>query len=151
MHLSMATTLLLLVLAFSFIEVEEAASRAAWGWLAVGVTTVIALLEIWSTGHRMRVIPANERRAADRWGALYFIRVGMVMVPALAAFAMSFLGAGRGPYFAGVAISEFLLVVIAPSRKHLTDLTEQYRRDGRDIDMIRALLRDPPDGEDSPE
>jgi hypothetical protein len=32
MHLSMATTLPLLVLAFSFVEVEEEASRAAWGW-----------------------------------------------------------------------------------------------------------------------
>ena len=117
----------------------------------MGVTTVIALLEIWSTGRRMRVVPANERRAADRWRALYFIRVGMVMVPALAAFAMSFLGAGRGPYFAGVAISELLLIVIAPSRKHLSDLTELYRRDGRDIDMIRALLGESAGGEDNPE
>jgi hypothetical protein len=151
MHLSMAATLVLLVIAFSVIEVEEEAGHEAWGWLAVGVTTVIALLEIWSTGRRMRVMPANERSAADRWRALYFIRVGMVMVPALAAFAMSFLGAGRGPYLAGVAISELLLIVIAPSHRHLSDLTELYRRDGRDIDLIRALLRDPPGGEDSPE
>jgi hypothetical protein len=139
----MAASLVLFVVAFSFIEIDKDSGHEAWGWLAVGATTAIAVFDIRSTGRRMSVAPPDERAAVRKWGALYFIRVGMAMTPALAGFAMSFLGAGRAPYIAGVAISEFLLWLVAPTRRNLERLSDGYRIQGRDIDLTRALVRDP--------
>jgi len=106
----------------------------------VGVTLAIVLLEIWSTARRMEHVPNDERVAAIGWRTFYVLRLGMVMTPALAGSPIVFFGAGRGPYLAGVTIGELLLWVTAPSRRNLSQLTERYRAQGRDIDVTRASL-----------
>jgi len=145
-HLAMVSSLFAFVIAFSFIPTtKERGLQPAWGVLVLFGTTALALYEISSTQKRMGVAPPDERTAARGYPILYFIRVGMVLTPALAGFALFFVGGGRWVYLAGVSISEVLLWLIAPSRANLSRLTERYRAQGKNIDLTSALLTvDPP-------
>ena len=143
LHVAMVCSLLLLLIAFSFIA-GAGRKLLVWGWLVLIASAALALYRIWKWERRLE-LATDEMMAARRYALAYFVRLGMAMTPSLASFAL-FILVGGGPevYLLGVTISEVLLWRIAPSRSNLARLTSRYHALGKNIDMTRALIMQGP-------
>jgi len=146
-HLSMAASLVSFVVAFSFVTPDGTTDATpVWPWIVVIGATGLGLFEIVSTERRMD-LATDEPMAATGFTVIYFLRLGFAMTPALFGITLFLVTGTRPLYLLGVVLGEFLLWLIAPSRRNLARRTARYRASGKDIDITRALMtQGPPPG-----
>ncbi|HEX2030217.1 MAG TPA: hypothetical protein VHL78_02285 [Actinomycetota bacterium] len=140
LYMAFVTALVLYVHVLTFIVPGVAVEGMFVLWVA-NLSVIMLVLDLWLAARPLDI--TSERALVDSYRTNFFFKLAASEVPALAGFALAFVGDSLAPYLVGMVAGLLGLAIAAPTRANIERRQREISARGSTLSLGRALVNVP--------